>query len=398
MKIKKIKLVFIVVFISAIIASILFFAPTVFAKTAPFYYCVWLPFWEKQNGATDISLHLDSLNEVSPFSYEIGSGGTLIDDLKIGSGNWDGWFSAVRDLKIKITPTIAWFDGDGIYALLSKTKTRQAEEDLIKNLVVSEKFDGIDIDFESMLPATKPYFSLFIEGLAERLHPLKKTLACTIVPRTPLSSLSLNLSTTTPKYAEDYAVLNKYCDEVRVMAYDQGPIDVKLDASKGNGTLYAPVADPDWVTKVLKVALATISPKKIMLGIPTYGYEYEVSWNAGMTTYRRLRSFTFLDAMDRGDSIGVAPTRNNAGELSYTYATTTFVDDIPADLTWDVSSTKPTIVASASVQSMNTLFISFPDAVSVKNEIALAKKYGVRGAFLFKADGQLDPAIWDEMK
>jgi hypothetical protein len=46
---------------------------------------------------------------------------------------------------------------------------------------------------------------------------------------------------------------------------------------------------------------------------------------------------------------------------------------------------------------MNTLFISFPDATSAKNEIALAKKYGLRGAFLFKADGELDPATWDEM-
>jgi spore germination protein YaaH len=397
METMKIKSIFIAVFV-CVAAGTLFFAFVVSAKTTPFYYGAWLPFWKKQDGATDISLHLDSLNEVSPFSYEIGSGGKLIDDLKIGSGNWDGWFSAVRDLKIKIIPTVAWFDGDGIYALLSKAKTRQAQEDMIKNLVVSEKFDGIDIDYESMSSATKPYFSLFIQGLAARLHPLKKTLACTIVPRTPLSSLSLNPSATTPKYAEDYAVLNKYCDEIRVMAYDQGTIDVKLDASKGNGNLYAPVADPDWVTKVLGTALATISPKKIMLGIPTYGYEYEVSWNAGMTTYRRVRSFTFLEAMDRADSIGVEPVRNNAGELSYAYATTTFVDNISAALTWNVSSTEPAFMASSSAHGMNTLFVSFPDAVSAKNEIALAKKYGVRGAFLFKADGQLDPATWDQMK
>jgi spore germination protein YaaH len=386
-----------VVFICAVV-GVLFFIPAVFAKTTPFYYGAWLPFWQKQSGATDISLHLDSLDEVSPFSYEIGSGGKLIDDLKIGSGNWDGWFSAVRDLKIKITPTVAWFDGKGIYNLLSKATTRQAEEDLIKNLVVSEKFDGIDIDFESMTSSTKPYFSLFIQGLSQRFHPLGKMLACTIVPRTPPSSLSLNPSTTTPQYAEDYSALNKYCDEVRVMAYDQGTIDVKLDASKGSGTLYAPVADPDWVTKVLKTALATISPKKIMLGIPTYGYEYEISWSAGMTTYRRIRSFTFQEAMDRGDSIGALTTRNNAGELSYTYATTTFINNVSPVLTWNVSSTKPADMALSSVQSMNTLFISFPDATSAKNEIALAKKYGIRGAFLFKADGQLDPATWDEMK
>jgi len=393
----KAKLLFIVA-LFCVVAGSLFFAPAVFAKTTPFYYGVWLPFWQKQSGATDISLHLDALNEVSPFSYEVGSGGKLLDDLKISSGAWDGWFSAMRELKIKIVPTLAWFDGDGIYTMLSNTKTRQAHEDTIKNLVVSKNFDGIDIDYESMTSSTKPYFSLFIQGLAQRLHPLKKTLTCTIVPRMPASSLSLNPSTTTPQYAEDYSVLNKYCDEVRVMAYDQGTIDVKLDISKGNGTLYAPVADPDWVTKVIKLATATISPKKIMLGIPTYGYEYEVSWKNGMTTYRRLRSFTFEQAMDRVDTTGIEPIRDNAGELSYAYATTTIVDDIPSDLTFSVSSTEPAIVASSSASGMNTLFVDFSDSIAAKNEITLAKKYGLRGAFLFKADGQLDPATWGIMK
>ncbi len=386
-----------VIVISCTVTGALFFTSPAFAKTN-FYYGVWLPFWQKQSGATDISLHLDSLNEVSPFSYEIGSGGTLIDDLKIGSGNWDGWFSAVRELNIKITPTIAWFDGNAIYSTLSKAKTRQAQEDMIKNLAVTKKFDGIDIDYESMTSSTKPYFSLFIQGLAQRLHPLKKTLECTIVPRTPWSSLSLDPTTSPPGYAEDYKVLNKYCDEVRIMAYDQGTVDLKLDESKGSGTLYSPVADPDWVTKVLKNALATISAKKIMLGIPTYGYEYEVSWSGNLTTYRRIRSFTYTEAMDRGDGISAVPVRDNAGEMSYTYATTTFIGNISGALTSNVFSTMPAVMASSAAQSMNTLFITFPDATSVKNEIAIGKKYGIRGAFLFKADGQFDPAIWDEMK
>jgi len=147
----------------------------------------------------------------------------------------------------------------------------------------------------------------------------------------------------------------------------------------------------------LDTALATISPKKIMLGIPTYGYEYEVSWSAGVTTYRRIRSFTFLEAMDRADSLGIEPTRNNAGELNYAYATTTVINVSPI-LTSNVSSTKPAFVASSSANGMNTLFVSFSDSQTAKNEIALAKKYGLRGVFFFKADGQLDPATWGEMK
>ena len=87
--------------------------------------------------------------------------------------------------------------------------------------------------------------------------------------------------------------------------------------------------------------LKTINPKKVMLGIPTYGYEYQVSWTNGVTTYQRVRSFTFQEAMDRADLVGIAPTRDNADELSYAYQTSTYVSAISATLTSYISSTKP---------------------------------------------------------
>src|SRR3984957_21022483 len=95
------------------------------AAKAPFYYGVWLPYWQGQNGAQNISQNLDKLDEVSPFSYEIGANGALVDDLSIGNGSWAPWFSAVKELNIKIIPTIADFDGNGIYNMLSNTASRQ---------------------------------------------------------------------------------------------------------------------------------------------------------------------------------------------------------------------------------------------------------------------------------
>jgi spore germination protein YaaH len=375
-----------------------------FGVTSKFTYAVWLPFWQSQSGATNISLNLDSLQEISPFSYEIKGINTIKDDLNIGNGSWDPWFSAMRELGIKIIPTLAWFDGNGIYNLLSNAKTRQAHEDSIAALVKSENFDGMDIDYESMIPATRPYFSLFIEGLAMRLHPQKKLLTCTVVPRTPISSLYRIPPASSAPYAENYSVLNQYCDEVRIMAYDQGPIDIKLNDAKGNGTLYAPVADPAWVKEVIAQATPYISPKKIMLGIPTYGYEWEVSWQNGLTTYRRVRSFTYLQAMDRADDLDLTPVRNNAGELSFIFVSSTFINP-GSILTTVVSSTlEPSLLVpmnggNISGSATTTLFyVSFPDATSAANEIAFAKQLGLKGAALFKADGQLDPMTWAVMK
>jgi spore germination protein YaaH len=372
------------------------FAATTAAKI-PFQYGVWLPYWQSQNGAMNISQNLDSLNEISPFSYEINANGELYDDLMIGNGSWDAWFGAVRELGIKIIPTIAWFDAGGIQKLLSVAKTRQAAEDTIAQLVQGDNFDGIDIDFEAMSPSTRPYYSLFIQGLAQRLHPAGKKLTCTVVPRNAPS----RIYTTVPAnivYPENYAVLNQYCDEVRLMAYDQETTDLVLNAAKGNGNLYAPVADPDWAQVIVAQALKSISPKKIMLGVPTYGYEYQVSWANGVTTYERVRAFDFMDAMDRADSLSIEPTRDNADELSFTYASSTHINVAPILTTTVPSPIEPQALTTVNPNASTTFFVSFPDSQSILDKINLAKKDGLRGIMLFKADGDIDPATWGEMK
>ena len=149
--------------------------------------------------------------------------------------------------------------------------------------------------------------------------------------------------------------------------------------------------------KVIQETIKTVSAKKVMLGIPTYGYEYQVSWNGGATTYGRVRSFTFTQAMDRADNLGITPTRNSAGELTFTFASTTVVNVGPS-LTAIVASTLPNVLASPNPLAPNTFFVSFSDAQSTADKIKLAKKYRLRGAVLFKADGDMDPGTWDVMK
>lgn len=366
------------------------------ATTSKFYYGAWVPFWTSVTGEQQVSVNLDSLNEVSPFSYEIVGAGTIKDDLGINAGAWINWIAAIQSGGVKVIPTIAWFDTGSIYNLLSNTTERRNEEDTITQLVTSNNFDGIDIDFEAMSPATRPYYSLFIEGLSERLHADKKVLTCSVVPRTPPSSIYVTVPAKIT-YAESYPMLNEYCDEVRLEAYDQGTVDLKLDATKGEGTLYAPVADPDWVTKVVQYALQYISPKKIMLGIPTYGYEYEVSWANNETTYQEVRAWDYFGALQRAYSLGIMPVRDNAGELSFTFASSTYIAE-PPGLVSTVPSAEPSILANIDPNASTTFFVSFPDAASEMQKVALAKKYGLRGVMFFKMDGDIDPTIWNQLK
>jgi len=359
--------------IKNLLAVFLLFFSVAPVSASAFSFGGWIPYWNETLGTQDVVGHFNikPFTEISPFSYQVKYDGTLVDKIKIDEAPWPDFLFTARNSKIKITPSIALFDGDQIHYLLSNAKRRQAHEDIIAAAVLSNNFDGIDIDYEQKKAETKDYFSLFIKGLAIRLHPKKKILSCTIESRTPLTSLYEEGKI--PKKVEranNLAVLNKYCDQVRVMAYDQGFVDLKLNKTKGVGQFYAPVADPVWVKKVLQETLKEISPKKIVLGIPTYGYEYEVALGGDKPDYKRIRSITYKDATALASSTNSTLIRNNAGELSFTY----------------------------NITATSTHLVWFSDAQAMQDKIKLAKKLGLKGIFFFKLDGENDPALWEKMK
>lgn len=384
---KKLKSVFAGIFVVYAV-----FSPLSSLAATKLTIAAWLPFWKKQTGAQEFALQMDKLQEVSLFSYEIRTDGTLIDRLKVNEGFWPGYLDALKDGGVKSIPTIALLDGDAVHALLSNKKLRDSHIKNIVNLVSAQKFDGIDIDYEDKWAKTRVYFNTFIKDLSAKLHAKKKILSCTIEGRTPLSD-RFSKPPATMEYANDYPVLGKYCDEIRIMAYDQGSIDLKLDAAKGSSDFYMPVADPNWVEKVIKETIKSINRKKIMIGIPTYGYEYEVSWTNGITTYKRLRSHTFTTAMDTAERVGAVPHRNNAGEMSFVYASTTPIS-VSKNLTYAIVSTTAPAALSTAPNTV-TRYVSFTDASAIADKLKLAKKYGLKGAALFKTDGETDPALWD---
>ena len=142
--------------------------------------------------------------------------------------------------------------------------------------------------------------------------------------------------------------------------------------------------------------MKTINPKKIVLGVPTYGYEYQATWDSGITTYRRLRSVNYNTAMTLANLVGAVPARNAAGELGFWYGSSSFVEVSPA-LRRDVSSTEPAEIMASKQAGKITRFVSLSDAEAVAQKIALAKKYNLKGVVLFKFDGGHDPLIWTKL-
>lgn len=355
----------------------------------------WIPYWKVEKGIESITPNLNSFSEVNPFVFTVKESGELYENSPLSEIQWVTLRQQSESQNIRFIPTVTWGGSDAIHNILSDPEKRQNHIRSIMWHVYKYKLDGIDIDYEAKYAKTRQHFSLFLKELQEAMG-YDKWIMCTIEARTPLDSRYSSPESIPDdiEYSNDFVEINKYCDRVRIMSYDQGRIDLKLNET--NDHPYIPVADPLWVKKTIEVALKDIDKDKIVIGVPTYGYEYDMfSSSNGIAKaleslkignekndnvkYSRLWSFNPGYAMEQADKLNLTPTRNSAGELSLVY---------PAKDSIDPSIPLP----------FATRVMSWPDSVSVKQKAELAKELGVRGIALFRIDGGQDPLIWDVLK
>jgi spore germination protein YaaH len=360
------------------------------ASAASFDKAVWIPYWRKTDGASTTLQNLNVVTQISPFAFELQADGTIKNALKIDEEPWTTLIAQAKKKKIKVYPSILSYPQTdtakyNFYLLLAQRKRRAQHVKDIVALVKKNKFDGIDIDYENKSAETRPYFSAFLTELATALHKDKKQLICTVEARTPPESRYATTSKEVlakVEYSNDYKVIGKVCDQVRIMAYDQAGDDKQLvNLNNAIGNTYKPVADIDWVEKIATLALREIPAKKIILGIPTYGYKYEIISQPGTTTpkYSRIGSMNFNYADDLARGIHITPTRNSAGELSFIYATSTDVNGNP-------------------MGSYKQYLVWYSDARAIADKVKIAKLYKLGGVVIFKIDGGNDPDIWKVLK
>ena len=378
--------------------------------TGQFEISGWIPYWRSATGTQDALNHLTQFKSIMPFGYTVKLNGTLSDTAKLTEEPWLSFIAAARKAGVRIIPTVMWGGGESIHRILSNPETRVALENEIANTVKANGFDGIDIDFEAKERETINYFSTFLKGLYARMG--NKWVYCTVEARMPLEHRFSPGATIPPDaadYANDYIALNKYCDRVEIMAYDQGTIDISLNAVKT--APYAPVADPGWVEALIRLAARTISRNKLIIGIPTYGYEYLVTplpAQAGQANasyqYKVLWPFNPTYAADIASKLGITIGRSSANEPAFSYAPAMLQ---PAPAGTDATGLQQTVSSTTVAQNANALsifvrapfnYITWSDAAAIKEKIDLARRLGVRGVAIFKIDGGEDPAMWSVLK
>lgn len=230
----------------------------------------WAPYWTLTEGTASVAAHGTTLHEVSPFWYQ--ANGT--SDISL-SGNGTAeltlpLIAAIRDTGGKVVPSISdAMPAGGMAKVLADDATRAEHVAAIVELVATNGYDGIDIDYEQFAFAdsydtwetTRPNWVKFIQQLAQALHTTGKILTVSIPP--------IYDSGTTAEsgyWVYDYAAIGEVVDRVRIMGYDY---------SVGEA---GPIAPYDWVRSAVRAAKAAVDDDtKVVLGIGLYGRNWVIS-------------------------------------------------------------------------------------------------------------------------
>lgn len=165
-----------------------------------------------------------------------------------------------RSHGIKLVPIVSNGNfNQGVAHALASDGTRQTQlMDGLQWLVNNYGYDGVNIDFENVAASDRALFSAMMTNIYARLHPLGKLVTIALPPKT---------SETFGGWAGafDYAGIAPNVDLALIMAYDQ----------HYSGGPAGPIADVAWVNDVVNFATSAVPPAKVLLGVPFYGY----NWN-----------------------------------------------------------------------------------------------------------------------
>ena len=202
--------------------------------------------------------HADIINYLSPFWYKIKPDGNLIDKSDDKSFSW------LRG-KIKVVPLVNNHKGNDEF--LHSADTRQRAINNLVKVATDRGYEGWKIDLQLLSTESRDVQTKFMADLHKALKAKGKVLAVDVIPV---------LQAPNNANAYDYKGLAANSDFMVIMAYDR-----HSDESPPG-----PVAPYTWTVQVLDqfVKKEGIDPKKLVLGVAAYGYDWVEGGKGGATS------------------------------------------------------------------------------------------------------------------
>ena len=210
----------------------------------------------------------EMFGQILPFWYTITSA-TKIKDKYVTQNSIDKAIpvATLQSLGIKVLPTITDSTKEGeLSKILGNDANRASLIKTITDLVLVNKFDGIDLNFEGFAyvdkiatwPTIQSRWVKFVAELSVALRSKNKLLSVT----TPYL-----LDPTTGRrgyYHYAWPEISSHIDRLNIMFYDYHKYDTKP----------GPIGPISWAEPSLLYALKHVAPYKIYFGTPNYGYNW----------------------------------------------------------------------------------------------------------------------------
>ncbi len=296
--------------------------------------------WD-DNSFTSLKENIDKLDVLTPEWLHLGNAGAInLDDPVKQARVLD--FIAQTKPHLKIVPLINNYDaktqawnGPGLAQVLSNQRARNNLEKNLLQFVQSNKFEGINIDFETIPDAAQHNLLLFMTELYKTFHAKGFVLQQSV----PLDD---------PAFL--YAKLAKATDALVLMAYDEHTNDDEI----------GPVASQAWLSQHLEERLKDVPVQKLVLGLGNYGYDW---------------------------------TANNQGEeVSYQEALATAADNSDAKIQLDPTALNPHYNYTDEHNRLHHVW--YMDATTSFNAMHSANALGVHSLALWRL-GTEDPSVWN---
>jgi len=304
------------------------------------YFQPWVDF-----ALDSFRAHAADLTHVYPswLSLSADGGGLILDGWK--STTTKDLETAARASGVRIIPVIQnaqnrGFDLARLKRMLDSPQKSAAVAQALLNFVQTNKYQGIQLDFELLDKPTGLRLATWLEGLERIFHA---------------NGLEVSVCMADDLDTPVVQALGRIADYSVIMAYDEN----------GANAPPGPIASASFIEATLRRYAGLLPASKMIVGVGAYGYDWNVPEK-------------YSEPISNEQAFGFAARFRST--------------EAPKDvIDFDAAALEPTFQYVSAQNELHEVW--FLDAVTARNSLTLARGYGLRGAAMWSL-GQEDASLW----